>query len=1009
MVKFLFYSFLYTILLLLDVAPLLQHLTDRLAPVVQWMDAVLLRGNHYVGREGTEMGDDRASCAPSNPGPRSLRGVSQATQTHLNALAFCNRVLAQEEQRVQEEKQLKKREKLSKSQRLLETTPDTGAREEVEFQFGDDLALVMKSSNNKRISRSRSADCLSPLNSDPEEEDEAQDLAWIDVGAKIGMRLLHSEHVQRAMVSQETTDLLFESMQQQRSLPLQKQQQPVSKPVHPMWASPTIGDDPSESVTQTNHNEDGTLLLQSSPQRRMKQPGRCCRPALEQGVKVAVPITSYQPGRPYPTRRHQIATVASSQRIFVDCGEGTEDSDDFNTNCLSVTVKLEKSFLRNGAFADLTFRVMDAWTSSRAMPRHSKVPIGSCVATAYGIGVLVGWRSSDECHIVRSLWRSSHAYLHKDAIYSTIEAATGFHVKTKDHGWGIIQACSSTEQQYTRCRFHVMITDVGEYMGKTIEIPREDIVSCPGAQFMPVIEHVRAAALYQIQVDQYNAVVRGRKSKGDQTSEEEQMLHTGSVCAEIIWNSFLKAVGEDEEFDNGVNAFFTSLREFLHRLDKKNSEEEVEGQEEESSDAEELSCIERTKTFESGTENEVEVQLTQEGNSHDSPDGFWIMNDLFGGFFQGTPNESSPSKVLSDSQHSSSSSQRPRVSGYDRAFAVLKTIMKTVSIARAASVEHPHFRMALAIFYDFLLFVRTIVKIQQRNDSASSLSIWKRAGLEIRSTFGPIKDRIESIGRGIALRMEHQGRIAKARALRLFDRIMTDEALISALEHGEWERGLARLEIALVETEIIDASKLSHYRKAAKFLHGQFRMLVGGDASAATRNSEKLRVLGVIVQACAAPRRSILRFFMRNDMLELFERILVRAYHKEEVATRMLTIHAANFHSLRHLRMLKDFSVAGRIWIPLLDAADEEFSWLVSKMPEKSKSILCPLSSLFSLCVAQFHRINAGDLSRDWLAFLLEEDSVKIVHDINMRLILALESFSQDIKEMMMVLPYYPR
>ena len=123
----------------------------------------------------------------------------------------------------------------------------------------------------------------------------------------------------------------------------------------------------------------------------------------------------------------------------------------------------------------------------------------------------------------------------------------------------------------------------------------------------------------------------------------------------------------------------------------------------------------------------------------------------------------------------------------------------------------------------------------------------------------------------------------------------------------------------------------------------------------------------------------------------------------------MLTIHAATFHSLRHLRILKDFSVSGRIWIPLLDAADEELIWFVSNLPDNSQGIMRPVSRLFSLCVAQFHKINDGDLSKDWLAFLLEEESVQIIQEIDMLLILGLESFSRDIREMMTVLPYYAR
>jgi len=34
---------------------------------------------------------------------------------------------------------------------------------------------------------------------------------------------------------------------------------------------------------------------------------------------------------------------------------------------------------------------------------------------------------------------------------------------------------------------------------------------------------------------------------------------------------------------------------------------------------------------------------------------------------------------------------------------------------------------------------------------------------------------------------------------------------------------------------------------------------------------------------------------------------------------------------------------------------------------------------------------------------------VRIIHEIDMMLILALQSFSRDIREMMTVLPYYPR
>lgn len=537
-----------------------------------------------------------------------------------------------------------------------------------------------------------------------------------------------------------------------------------------------------------------------------------------------------------------------------------------------------------------------------------------------------------------------------------------------------------------------------------MELERKEILSCHGAQFLPIIEHIREAALYQIQVDSYKAAMREQRllNEKDEPTLEQEFLRSWTVCADILWNSFLKAVEEDEDFDNGVNNCMKSIIEFLERLDQSGGY-----------DAAPRSVVspsnqngEGFPSHRGSWSDEIEVQLapSKVGDQGEEP-GFWIMNDLFGGFFE-MGEKKDQEKIQRKTKEQSQGRSDPDY--FDGAFAVTRILMKTVSIARAASVEHPHFRLALAIFYDFLLFVRTVIKVQQKNTSIKSLQVWKRALEEIIATFGPIKQRLESIAIGIAQRMEQQGRKAKIRVLKFVDRILGDERLLLSLEHGEWDKCLARLEIALVEAEIIQKDNLVYYRKAAKFVFDHLRTAMDSDGVAAARNTEKLAVIAQMIQSSAAPRRSLLKLFCRDDVLEIFERILVRAYYKEDVATRMLTIHASNFHSLRHLRMLKDFSVAGRIWIPLLDAADEEFSWLTSKMPENSKTLMCPLSSLFSLCVVQFHKINAGDLSKDWLAFLLDDESVRIIHDIDMLLILAVESFSKDIREMMTVLPYYP-
>lgn len=722
------------------------------------------------------------------------------------------------------------------------------------------------------------------------------------------------------------------------------------------------------------------------------------RMPLKAGVKVAIPLFPVHPLKRirYDRCSHVMASVISSERIFVDDTSGCQGlQTGKNTNCLSVTAKMEKFYLRNGEFAELTFRVMDDW-DRRYMPRHSKVPIGSCVATKFGIGVLVGWRVEDDCHVVRSLWQrrgagTANAYLNRQAIFETIEAATGFHVKTS-YGEGDVVCCSNFFPSYKNCRFSVSITADGRNKGNIMQINKQDILSCFGAQFVPVTEHLREAVKYQLQVDSYYAALREQRLNEPDPPVEQELRLKWTLWVDIMWSSFLVAAKEDKDFDSSVKDIMDSVLMFLENLDKPAVDDQC------TTIAPQLVDM----------KDDVEANLE---NVAPEP-GFWIMNDLFGGIFSGKDSTNKTQAVTAQKKEASEEQNetKPVASKfYKRAFGVLRILMKTFTVARASSVDHPHLRMALAIGFDFLLFIRTVIKVQQQNASAQSAEVWKRSWSEIVETFGPLKERFERIVQGIAQRMQTQGRKAKIRVLKFSDKILNDERLLVALEQGDWDRCLARIEIALVEASVIESENLVHYRKAAKFIYSHVHVLLANEGKAASRNSEKLAMLAHFVKLLASPRRSLLKLIGCDEVLDLFERILVRAYHKKEVATRMLTLHAANFHTLRHLRMLKYFPISGRIWVPLLDAADEEFSWLISQLPESSKEFLDPLASLFSLGVIQFHRINAGDLSKDWLAFLLDDDASLIVQDLDMKVLIALESFSRDIREMMVMLPYYSR
>ena len=653
--------------------------------------------------------------------------------------------------------------------------------------------------------------------------------------------------------------------------------------------------------------------------------------------------------------------------------------------------------MRNGEFAEMTFRIMDSW-GPKFIPKHSKLPLGSCVSTNFGLGVLVGWRVEDDCHVVRSLWQrrgpgSACAYLRRDSIHATVEAAVGFEVGTP-LGYGKVVSYVDGGRDYRSGRYFVKIQDEGRHKDKIKEFNRSDITSCYSARFIPVVELIREAAQYRLQVDTYEAALQER---GGTPKEEKPIAAWRSISkySDIVWKSFLRAIEEDSDFDEGMNHFMTSIINFLERLDKTEDLND-------SIDADEQSIVITTSESTSSKVSE-EKQDT----------GFWLMNDILGGIF------SPKSKVDNDDdvedhkienievEMQTSTGVQPGPTNIDRAFSVIRTLMRTVSIARAASADEPELKLGLSICYEFLIFVKTVIRVQQKNISPRSLAVWKRAWEEIVSTFGPVKDRLERIGKGIAERMEKQGRRAKIRLLRFVDTLVQDDSLLIAIEQGDWDRCAKQLEVALVTAKVIDEENLDHYHKTAQFVYGHFAF--ASSKSNTSAGPKKLANLAIVVQLLAAPRKSLLKLFMLDGVLDILERILVRVFAKDEEASRMLAIHASNFYSLRHFRMLKDFTIAGKLWIPLLDAADAEFSWAVSRMPENAKDLMCPLSSLFSLCVVQFHKIGQGDLTKDWLDFLLEEEAMDIVHDINMKLILALESFSQDIKEMMVVLPYYPR
>jgi hypothetical protein len=742
------------------------------------------------------------------------------------------------------------------------------------------------------------------------------------------------------------------------------------------------------------------------------------RPNLQPGMKIVVPIFPKQPGLKLSPSgaqdsRLQMATVIKSRRIHLRTSGPRQHSGMSYTNCLSVTVVLDKSFLRGGKFAEMTFRVRDEW-SSRCMPRHSKFPIGACVATSFGVGVLVGWRVEDDCHVISSLWHrrgagSAHAYLNRDDIHGVMEAAVGFDVNT-NLGRGTVVAYVHAARDFRSGRFFVHIKEEGRHKGQILEFAKSNIQSCDGAKYIPVIELFREASRYQLLVDNYKAALREQVAGVDgerHLSDEELFWQSCSKGIEILWTSLLKAVDEDKEFDRGMNEFFSDIIRFLEGLDHPDGKPEEQNGNLQAKLA--LSVI--SENTEADDETDGDHSTVASSAIDIQTPGFWFLNDWFGGIFQSGPETELPEVTiaeLSQQTNAVDKSEAYNSDGYKLAFAVIRCLMRSIAIARASCDGEPELRLAFSICNEFLLFVKTVIKVQKRNVTQQSLRIWKRTLDEVVDTIGPIKDRLHKIGVGLAERMEQQGKKAKVRILRFTDIILADETLMIALERSVWKTCLERLEIALVRSKFIDEVSRDHFHKTIVFIYSHSSSSSGHERAAA-RNRHKLAAFAKAMKWMASPRQSFLTFLRSDFVLELIERILVRVFRHDNFASRTLAIHASNFHSLRQLRMLKDFTIAGKLWIPILDAANEELHWAVSNMPENAKDLMVPLSNLFSLCVAQFHKLGAGDLTADWLKFLMEDEAVELINEIDMKLILAVEAACKDVKKVMLVLPYYPR
>jgi len=760
----------------------------------------------------------------------------------------------------------------------------------------------------------------------------------------------------------------------------------------PMIITTTTPTPTRERVTQgTSHSVSLKLFSDEEP-----PPVPLTRLApIEKGVKMVVPMFPPNTQNNTTITRgscfYQMGTVMSSRRIYIATDNKKSRSRKRNTNCLSIDVILDKALLRGGKFVEMNIRIMDQWNY---IPRHSKFPIGSCVATTFGVGVLVGWRVEDDMHIIRSLWQRSGpgsglAYLRRDAVHSVLEAAIGFDVRTT-YGAGKVVAYVRGGKKNTSGKYFVRLN--GRHKGRVMEFNRCQILSCQGATFVPVTEHIRAAALYRLELLHYKAKLREQMLNGPSKGiRSKGMWRNFSEYVDLFANSFSKAIAEDPDFDSEFDKLVSHI---INLLDGKKDREE-----------DDTASIDSEQIKENigfwPVSNNCDVK---NGADIEAPAVGWSMYELLGCFFVDSKKEG---KRILNNQDVLLQAQAFE-EAHESAGILIRVLLRTITGARASVPDRPKLHIALAMVEEALLFIRQILRVQQKHTSKKLIEAWFRALEEISKTFGPLKERTAALGVQITKKFRKHGSIAKRRILRFVDIVLGDTRLLHALELGDWRQALSRFEAAIVKASITDAATCEQLHKGAMMMYKNLapRKRDRKSKAAAARNGQKMIHFAKVMKIIAAPGRSFLRLLTNDEVLGLFDRILVRVFEKDPLCSMVINIYAFNFESIRHLRTLNNMSIAGKLWETVLDAIDEELTFATSEIPEQTKYFIEPFVKLFSLGVSQFHCIQNGSTTADWLDFLMEDDAVKILQELDFKLIDSLESLCNDIKQVVQVLPY---
>ena len=274
---------------------------------------------------------------------------------------------------------------------------------------------------------------------------------------------------------------------------------------------------------------------------------------------------------------------------------------------------------------------------------------------------------------------SSHAYLNRNSLHGILEAAIGFKVNTS-FGPGKIVAYVNAGNKFLDGQFVVKLKhdDVLKRVDQELKyMQRNEINDCTSAKFIPVLEQLKEAAKYKMQVDTYET------AKFQMMLEDKNLLldktwRMFSEGFELFLTSFIKAAEENEDFDVEINNFLSEIINFLEDFELDGAKHRLK------------QTLMTPPKFQTKTQNN-ELDINMKEDDDDAP-GLWFIHELF--------NENRSKEELQESNN-----KRQRIDttksldsgwsgdSYKKVYAVLKMLMRTISIAKAGCINRSNLKV----------------------------------------------------------------------------------------------------------------------------------------------------------------------------------------------------------------------------------------------------------------------------------------------------------------------------